>query len=246
MGRIRSVEEDRSKAKKVTLSHFEQELFESFGSFAAKEIRMCERAATYVGAIIQRQGPGPIRSDPDEELNPKQLRLGAMLGIAIRTLRAMRASLAVLSVGYETEAAVYDRLLIELRGRMAQVANDPTGEMARRWLAGEAPTRISRLWSDETMKSLYASLSTAVHADSRTFGHLLEPSLDTIFIGPKRTALTRASLIAQCVVAYEIIVTLSKETDVKIEGIQDLLVEIAEASVALKADFENLRSADAK
>lgn len=201
---------------------------------------MCERAATYVMALIQRTGPGPIRSDPSDELTPEQLRLGAMLGIAIRTVRAMRAALAVLSVGYEVEGGVYDRLLIELRGRMAQVADDTTGETARRWLRGEAPTRISRIWPNSTLKNLYANLSSAVHADSRAFGPLVEPSVDTLVVGPRRTWLTRASLIAQSVVAYDVIATLSRETGITIDGVDELLVEIGEASAALQADVKKI------
>lgn len=230
----------RRGAVKVKLSEFEEEMFASFGSFAAKEINVCERTATYIAALIQRTGPGPIRTDPDTELTVQQLRLGAMTGIAIRTLRAMRAALAVLSIGYEVEGGVYDRLLIELRGRLAQVTEDSSGEAARQWLEGQAPTRINRLWANSTMRDLYAGLSRAVHADSRAFGPLVEPDLNTLFFGPRRTQMTRASLIAQSVVGYDVIAKLSQETGIVIDGVSELFVEIGEAALELGVDMDKL------
>lgn len=231
----------RRGARMVSIGQAEEELFETFGSFAAREINLCEKVSTCLMALVQRNGPGPIRSDPSEELTPEQLRLGAMIGIAIRTIRAMRAALAVLSVGYEVEGGVYDRLLIELRGRMAQIADDASGEIARKWLQGQAPTRISRIWANPTMKSLYANLSTAVHADSRAFGPLVEPSVDTLLIGPRRSSMTRASLIAQSVVGYEVLATLSRESGITISGADELIGEIGEAVVALQAPLENAK-----
>ena len=228
----------RPNIKRVTLSEFEEEQFEAFGSFARTEINMCERAATYLVAAIQRCGPGPIRADPEEEVSVGQLRLGAMLGIAIRMVRAMRAALAVLSVGYEVEGGVYDRLLLELHGRMAQIADDASGEVAHRWLRGEAPSRIGRIWSNSTMRNLYANLSSTVHADSRIFGYLFESSVDALLIGPRRTHMTRVSMLAQSVVAYDAIVRLSRETGITIEGTDVLLTEIGHVSLALEADLD--------
>src|SRR5712692_10071146 len=68
-----------------------------------------------------------LRPDPER---PRR-RLGRALQVAsARTFRLARAGMAVLAAGYEGEARVMDRSLLETRARLIQVLADPSGQTA--------------------------------------------------------------------------------------------------------------------
>jgi hypothetical protein len=149
-----------------------------------------------------------------------------MMGIAVRTLRTIRASLAVLSVGYEIEESVYGRLLFELRGRLRQIAADATGQTAAKWLSGQSPSKVGRLAPDASARKLYAALSKVVHADAAVIGALPRLGDDTLLFGPSRTAHTRAVLANHAIIAYEIIRTISVEVGSVPQGTDELYAAI--------------------
>jgi hypothetical protein len=193
----------------MTLGAMEKMVLREFFSGAEVEVELCERVSTGLGVLIQEMGSAPIRSDRTQTPRPEEFQRSAVLFIATRTLRAIRASLAVLSVGYEVEAQVYDRLLFELRGRLRQVMRDSSGKTAQRWVEGESPTRVSRLASSDDERRIYAVLSQAVHADSNVAARLLDPERGSLMFGPRRTILTRLSLLGSAQIGNEVLEVLA-------------------------------------
>jgi hypothetical protein len=71
-----------------------------------------------------------------EDRSAEDFRRHAMWFIAIIAVRAMRAAMRVLMIGYEEQSVSYQRLIDELHNRAQQIHTDESGDHARRWLDG--------------------------------------------------------------------------------------------------------------
>ena len=80
----------------------------------------------------------------------------------------------VLATGYELEALVFDRILVELMTHRRQVLLDATGDEARQWLQSPRGRGIGKRIAKVAKGDLYDLQSRAAHGDPR----LLEPMLD--------------------------------------------------------------------
>lgn len=111
------------------------------------------------------------------EREPERSIRRALLASSARLFRLARAGMAVVAVGYESEARAFDRGMIETRARWVQVRADSSGSLASRWLKdGKLPgTMTAAIRSSlptaepaET-RTLYRTLSGDVHPDLAQF-----------------------------------------------------------------------------
>lgn len=122
----------------------------------------------------------------DTDPRPAQLRLHALWFMAIIALRASRAAMHALSVGYEDQAVGYQRLIDELHNRTQKVRADASGEYARHWLAGRGLDKGAKLAGQD----FWEFLSGPVHANARAVLDWLaisqEDGSTKIVLGPER------------------------------------------------------------
>ena len=76
-------------------------------------------------------------------------------------LRALRAAMHVIAVGYEDQAAGYQRLIDELWSRGQKVRTDRSGNYAKQWCEGKPPGKAAKL----TEQDLWEFWSRTQHAD---------------------------------------------------------------------------------
>lgn len=123
-----------------------------------------------------------------EDIDPESVRRFAIVALSGIAVRASGSALMLVSTGYQTEAGVHLRRLIEAKHRALAVLRDHSGEHARQWFAGRPPgsaERLARKYGDSRELAL---LSAFAHADVRS----LHP-LHTL-IGNSRGPLEEAQL----------------------------------------------------
>jgi hypothetical protein len=101
-------------------------------------------------------------------------------------VRAMRAAMRVLMIGYEEQSVSYQRLIDELHNRAQQIRADESGDHARRWLDGRPIGTGARLAG----QGFWEFLSGPVHANVRAVLDWLAVSQDDgstrVVVGPER------------------------------------------------------------
>lgn len=70
---------------------------------------------------------------------PEEYQHNALWLMAVIGVRALRAAMNVIAVGYEDQAAGYVRLIDELWNRAQKVRSDHSGTYAKRWCEGKPP-----------------------------------------------------------------------------------------------------------
>jgi hypothetical protein len=136
----------------------------------APEYELAHWATSNLAGALHAAGQLP---PPTEE--PEFSLRRAVLVSSARVFRLARAGMAVVAAGYEAESRVFDRSLLETRARRVQVLADPSGGLAKKWLAGAlekklgAALRDSFPGEDQRMRELYRDLSGDVHPDLRQF-----------------------------------------------------------------------------
>lgn len=98
-------------------------------------ISVLRLASDRLGWVLQHAGFEGTDKDPPLASYVRAKALMYMGGLAVR---AARAGIAVLRVGYEAEVLPYKRMLLELHSRAQRVVDDESGEYARQWLANRA------------------------------------------------------------------------------------------------------------
>jgi len=149
----------------------------------------------------------------------------AIMMLAVRLFRAIRATMAVLSVGYEVEGRAMARLVIETRARLLEVTKDETPETGRQWLEGKPKTKIRAAVrgsapdiDQATANRLYGGLSQDSHADVggilRSLTRVDEDRRADVRWGPHRTDDTSRSLLLCANFAAEAATLLAAEAGV--------------------------------
>jgi hypothetical protein len=145
---------------------------------------LADEVTRLLAEIIQRVRIDPRSADRDAGRD----RLHALWFIAISALRASRAAIHVLSVGYEDQSVGYQRLIDELHNRAQKVTADRSGDYARQWLAGRTLGKGAKLAG----QAFWDFLSRPSHADTRAIlDWIAIPQADDsvkIVIGPERRA----------------------------------------------------------
>lgn len=74
--------------------------------------------------------------------------------------------MALVAVGYEPEALGLKRLLTEVHSRMKAILEDESGQHAREWLIGPAPSTPRRLVGKHADQEMFDLCSQSAHADA--------------------------------------------------------------------------------
>jgi hypothetical protein len=102
----------------------------------------------------------------EEPVPASHLVATALLFLGVMAHRATRAAMALVAVGYEPETLGLKRLLTEAHSRMKAIMDDPSGEHARSWLVGPAPSTAHRLVGKHADRETFDLYSQSAHADA--------------------------------------------------------------------------------
>jgi hypothetical protein len=166
------------------------------------------------------------------------LQLAAQVFIGIRTFRAMRGGQRCLAAGYELEARALDRILIELQAHRSAIFQDETGAEALAWLQGERGRGISKKVNKTAPKDLYKNLSHDSHGDPIGVTRLMDTDGQSVFLSPKRTPSTRASLLLHAGEARDQAIAIAQLAKIEVSGLDELDAAIKAQWQALLAESE--------
>ena len=117
---------------------------------------------------------------------PSEFQHQALWLMAVIGLRALRAAMNVIAVGYEDQAAGYQRLIDELWNRAQKVRSDKSGNYARQWCEGKPPGKAAKL----TEQDLWEFWSRTQHADPAAVLNWVavtqEDGSAKVLLGPER------------------------------------------------------------
>jgi hypothetical protein len=149
-------------------------------------LELTDRATLALAWALQNTGfPAPDIDPPAASY----WRARALFYLGVIALRATRAGMVVTAAGYEPEALVFKRTLLDAHSRARRVIEDQSGQYARQWLQGQAgkPARAVSKWSPG---GFWEMLSHSSHADYRFVENFLavsEPDGTTHFVtAPER------------------------------------------------------------
>jgi hypothetical protein len=169
--------------------------------------------------------------DGDGQPPASYWRAKALMYLGVLGVRATRAAMAVLSVGYEAESMTYKRTLMEVHSRVRLVAADQSGEYARQWLQGQAgkPGKAVGSFSPD---DFWAMLSHSSHADHRAVENFLaisQPDGTTqLLTRPERRAeVTNATLATFAGETRDIANVIAEEHELEIPRLAELDEAIA-------------------
>lgn len=132
---------------------------------------------------------------PRPDSRPERFILFTHMLIGARALRVVQAARPVLAAGYELEALVFDRILVELMTHRRQVLLDATGNEARQWLQSPRGRGIGKRIAKVAKGDLYDLQSQAAHGDPRLLEPILDAATNIVPLAPARSDLTRSSLV---------------------------------------------------
>jgi hypothetical protein len=113
------------------------------------------------------------------EATPGYYTRSAIFLLSVIGVRTARACVLVISAGYWAEAHGLKRRLSEVHARTEAVANDPSGEHARRWLQGKGPSTPHKVVGKWGSADLWTIYGWGAHADpASVLQWLSEPAED--------------------------------------------------------------------
>jgi hypothetical protein len=178
-------------------------------------ITVLRLASDRLGWVLQHAGFEATEQDPPPA---SYVRSKSLLYIGVLAVRAARAAIAVLRVGYEAEVLAYKRMLLELHSRAQRVVGDESGEYARQWLANRAgkPARSLRDVPDR----LWDVLSNSSHADPRAVENFLAISRDDgtalVVLPERRPAFSNGTLAVMAGEVRDLAMILAREHQVEV------------------------------
>ncbi len=125
----------------------------------------------------------------------QRYKLFALIIIGARAVRVIRATRALLTLGYEIEALTYDRILSELMIHRRAVITDETGDEARKWLEAPQGRGMGKRIAAVASGDLYRVHSQSAHGDGRILSALLDHNRGVLRLVPSRTGWTRWTLM---------------------------------------------------
>jgi hypothetical protein len=149
-------------------------------------LALADRASRLLVEVI---GLTPVPAPAGEQAgrDVAGLQHQAVWFMAIIATRAVRACMAVITVGYEDQGIGYTRLLTELVAASEKVVTDRSGQYAQQWLGGKTKTG-ARLTGQE----FYEIVSGPAHADVKAVSDWLaitgEDDDHKVVLGPERRA----------------------------------------------------------
>jgi len=174
-------------------------LQESFVDDCGPQLLLVEHAMVALTEVLGSIQPlDPPHSAGSVGLPPagrKNVVLGAQFMIGVRALRVVQAARPMLAAGYEREAMVNNRIIVELIEHRRAIREDTTGEEARQWLTSPRGRGIGRRIRDLAEGDLYKLESYAAHGDPRLLIPLVDPDRYSVPLAPARSDLTQQSLV---------------------------------------------------
>jgi hypothetical protein len=201
-------------------------LEQSFVTDVGLELELVDRAMVFLASAMASVDPRPTLT-PDEVAAPNSgdvqgVMLFALQAMGARAMRVIRAARASLASGYEAESFGHDRILLELRTHRNALLTDPTGKEAWAWLEAESGRGIGKRVSESAPDGLYPLLSQFAHGDARPLGRIANYETRTLRLAPKRTGMTRTSLIFHASFAADQALLIAGFTGIKLIGHTDL------------------------
>jgi hypothetical protein len=139
-----------------------------------------------VGALANSIVAGVNIPRREDDADADEVRVHALWFMTIIALRATRAAVGVISLGYEDQAIGYTRLVDELHGRAQKLCEDASGDLARQWLSGRWNPKGAKLAGQD----FWEMLSGPVHANVRAVLDWIAISEDNgsanVVVGPER------------------------------------------------------------
>jgi hypothetical protein len=195
------------------LAERERELLRTARSELAA-LALADEVSRLLAKLVQR-----VTIDAtQEDRSPEDFRRHALWFMAIIVLRALRAAMQVLSVGYDDQSLGYQRLIDELHNRAQKVREDKSGEYARQWLDGRSLGKGAKLAGQE----FWEFLSRPVHGNARAVLDWLAITQDDgsakVVIGPeRRPEVTNAALTYMASEARDIANLLAIQNAMKLD-----------------------------
>jgi hypothetical protein len=181
------------------IAEAEIRLQNSFLEDCTPQLQVLENAMFLLGDLMASIEPLDPPVNPGEIVMPRpgdtrQLMLYTHMMIGARALRVVQAARPTLAAGYELEALVHNRIIVELVEHRRAIREDETGKAARKWLKSP-PGRIGPRIQQIAKGDLYELESRAAHGDPRLLAPIFNQDRNTLPLTPDRSDLTRASLV---------------------------------------------------
>jgi hypothetical protein len=202
-----SNEEAKRQSAYQEIVRKERLLEKSFQRDAGPDLELADRAVSVLAAAMASVAPHDSLA-PDEVCTPRTagvdgLTLYALQTMGVRALRVIRSARASLASGYEPEALVNDRILIEFVAHRKEIATDRSGDEARAWLEAESSRGITKRVAKVAPEGLYGFLSQSSHGDPRPLSHVFDYDRETFRLSPRRTGMTTVCLLLYAMFAYD-------------------------------------------
>jgi hypothetical protein len=146
-------------------------------------LAVADLASRLAFEVIGRTPVPPSRTEEGRDVSNLQHR--AIWFMAIIATRAVRASMTVISVGYEEQAVGYTRLVAELVTASQKVVDDHSGEYASQWLKGRTATG-SKLADQEFYKRVSGPLHASVDGILDWIAIPVGDGNHDVVVGPER------------------------------------------------------------
>lgn len=173
-------------------------LQQTFADDCGPQMLLLERAMIALGEVMTSIEPLDPPHSPGEiglPAGPQNLIVGAQVVIGVRALRVIQAARLMLAAGYEREALVNNRIIVELIEHRHAIRKDDTGEEARQWLTSPRGRGIGKRIFKLAQGDLYKYESYAAHGDPRLIIPLSDPERHSIPLVPARSDMTGRSLV---------------------------------------------------
>jgi hypothetical protein len=223
------------------MARAEEQLVQNFERDVGAELEVADRAEALLALVMSSVGSwtGTIQVGDDGAPvggDVPKLILLALQYIGARALRVMRAARATLAAGYEAESRAHDRVLVELLEHRRAILADTTGGAAKAWVQGRAGRGIGRRVADQSPEDMYANLCQDSHGDPRPLARLLDVEAGTIWLEPKRTEATRASLLMHAGFARDQAVAIATYAGIQLRNVDELDALISDSWSRLERD----------
>lgn len=222
------------KQTHLSIESAEAKLCESFRLDVGPELEATDSAVAVLATVLlSTAGERAGIVDIDEHGVPtgtgdvELLRLHALELMGARGFRVIRAARAVLERGYEAEARAHDRIIVELEEHRRAIVEDTSSAEAKAWIEGERGRGIGERVAKRAPAGLYFNLSMDSHGDPRPLRRLVDPETGALWLQPKRTEATRASLLAYASFARDQALAITVSAGATLTGLDKLDATIA-------------------
>jgi hypothetical protein len=192
-------------------------------------LHLADVASSVLGMVLQRVEL-PARGDADP--GDPWYQIKALLYLGVLAGRSLRATMALLCVGYDAEALAFKRRLVEIHARAQRVTDERNGgRHARDWLRGkdQRPSSVVAL-----PDGAWHSYSHLVHADYRAVEHHLvkrhNDGRTTFSLLPMRNVeIANATLVMSASETRDVAAVTAAHMRLAIKGLEALDAELRAA-----------------